>query len=87
MDTSGQFIRSFGQKREGKPSGLHIADKYVYVSDVIGHCILVYETSGLFVTSFGKFGVTDYDGPRCITSCADGHIHMCNWGDNRVEIF
>ncbi|CAI8046039.1 E3 ubiquitin-protein ligase TRIM71, partial [Geodia barretti] len=47
MDTSGQLIQVFGQEGEGKlhrPSGLHIADKYVYVSDLIGNCIVVYET-------------------------------------------
>ena len=37
MDISGHFIRSFGQEGEGKlggPSALHIADKFVYVSDL-----------------------------------------------------
>ena len=49
LDTSGQFIRAFGQEGQGKlgrPSGLHIVDNYVYVSDVSGHRIVVYETSG-----------------------------------------
>ena len=34
MDSSGHFIRSFGQEGERKlrgPSGLHITDKYVYI--------------------------------------------------------
>ena len=92
MDTSGQFIRSFGQEGEGKlggPSGLHIDDKYVYVSDISGDCIAVYETSGQFVTSFGRFGRNEgeFHGPRCITSCADGFIHVCDSGNDRVQIF
>ena len=92
MDTSGQFIRSFGQEGEGKlggPSGLHIADKYVYVSDFSGNCIVVYETSGQFVTSFGRFGHNEgeFRGPFCITSCADGFIHVCDFYNNRVQIF
>ena len=33
MDKNGQFIRMFGQNWLCKPSGLHIVDKYVYVSD------------------------------------------------------
>ena len=74
MDISGHFIRVFGQEGEGKlhrPSGLHIADKYVYVSDYSGHCIVVYETSGQFVTSFGRFGKREgeFQYPFCITSC------------------
>ena len=92
MDSSGHFIRSFGQEGERKlrgPSGLHIADKYVYVSDFSGHCIVVYETSGRFVTSFGRHGQKEgeFNGPRCITSCADGFIHVCDYWNNTVQIF
>ena len=89
MDTSGQFIRSFGQEGERVPSGLYIVDKYVYVSDFSGHCIVVYETSGQFVTSFGRFGRNEgeFNCPFCITSCADGFIHVCDSGNNRVQIF
>ena len=42
LETSGLFLRAFGQEGEGKvmgPSGLHIVDKYVFVSDQGGHCI------------------------------------------------
>ena len=92
MDSSGHFIRSFGQKGEGKlhgPSGLHIADKYVYVSDYNGHYIVVVETSGQFVTSFGRRGQKqgEFQYPYCITSCADGFIHVCDFWNNRVQIF
>ena len=92
MDSSGHFIRSFGQEGEGKlrgPSGLHITDKYVYVSDFSGHCIVVYETSGQFVTSFGRRGQKEgeFVYPYCITSCADGFIHICDYWNGRVQIF
>ena len=89
MDSSGRFIQEFGQGKLRGPSGLLIADKYVYVSDYIGHCIVVYETSGQYVTSFGRCG--DNEGefrfPYCITSCVNGFIHVCDWGNNRVQIF
>ena len=89
MDRSGQFIREFGEGKLKGPSGLHIADKYVYVSDVSGQCIVVYETSGQFVTSFGRCGQNEgeFDGPHSITSCVDGYIHVCDSGNNRVQIF
>ena len=85
MDTSGCFIRVFGQEEKGKlkaPSALHIVEKYVYVSDFRGHCIVVYETSGQFVTSFGRRGHEEgeFYCPFCITSCADGFIHVCDLG-------
>ena len=92
MDINGRFIRAFGQEGKGKlsgPSVLHIVDKYVYVSDYSGDCIVVYETSDQFVTSFGRYGHEEgeFVGPYCITSCADGFIHVCDFWNNRVQIF
>ena len=89
MDRSGQFIREFGEGILQRPSGLHIADKYVYVSDWSDHCIVVYKTSGQFVTSYGRPGRNEgeFCYPYCITSCVDGYIHVCDWFNNRVQIF
>ena len=84
LDRSGHFIRAFGEEEKGElhgPIALHIVDKYVYVSDYSGDCIVVYETSGQFVSSFGGCG------QYCITSCADGFIHVCDQYNNRVQIF
>ena len=89
MDRSGQFIREFGEGKLKRPLGLHIADKYVYVSDLSGDCIVVYETSGQFVTSFGRLGQNEgeFHDPFCITSCVDGYIHVCDMFNNGVQIF
>ncbi|CAI8020673.1 E3 ubiquitin-protein ligase TRIM71 [Geodia barretti] len=92
LDSTGKFLREFGREGKGKlgsPSGLHIADKYVYVCDHGDDRIVVYEASGHFVTSFGKRGVKEgelYE-PRCITSCANGFISVCDFTNNRVQIF
>ena len=92
LDRGGHFIRMFGEEGKGKLRGayaLHIVDKYVYVSDHIGHCIVVYETSGQFVTSFGGRGQKkgQFNSPYCIVSRADSFIHICEYGNNRVQIF
>ena len=92
LDNSGLFIGTLGdegQRKLGRPSGLHIADKYVYISDSGSDCIVVYETSGQFVTSFGWCGQNEgeFICPSCITSCVDGFIHVCDYGNDRVQIF
>ena len=92
LDSSGHFIQAFGEEGEGKlsgPSGFHIADKHVYVSDFSSHCIVVYETSGKFVTRFCGRGQKEEElyHPRCITSCVDGFIHVCDSSNSRVQIF
>ena len=89
VDTTGHFIRAFGEEKLRGPSGLHIADKYVYVSYKNSHCIAVYETSGKFITSFGKLGQNEgeFNRPFCITSCADGYIYICDFSNARVQAF
>ena len=92
MDRSGHFIQVIGEEGKEKlcgASGLHIVEKYVYVSDYGRNCIVVYETSGQFVTSFGRWGQKEgeFCSPYCITSSADGFIHVCDWCNNRVQIF
>ena len=61
----------------------------MYVSDVSGQCIVVYETSGQFVTSFGSYGQNkgEFRGPFSITSCVDSYIHICDFDNNRIQIF
>ena len=89
MDSSGRFIREFGRGKLSGPSGLLVADKYVYVSNFSGCCIVVYETSGQYVTSFGRRGQNEgeFQNPYCITSCVDGFIHVCDCVNDRVQIF
>ena len=92
LDTSCQFIRAFGQEGKGKlrgTSGVHIVNKYVYVSDLCGNCIVVYETSGQFVTAFGRYGQNEgeFYHPFCITSCTDGFIYVCDYSNKRIQIF
>ena len=92
LDRNGSYLREFGREGEGKlgtPSGLHIADNYVYVCDHGDDRIVVYETSGHFVMSFGKHGLKEGElfEPRCITSCANGFINVCDFTNNRVQIF
>ena len=86
LNCRGYYIRMFGLNGSGKlinPSGLHIADKYVYVSDSGLGCVIVYNTSGEFVTSLER----NLDQPRCITSCTDGLIHICDFGHDAVVIY
>ena len=90
VDSCGHFIQTFGEEGKGKLHWalcLHIADKYVYVSD--GDYIVVYETSGQFVNSFGRYGEKEgeFDGVRCITHCADGFLYVCDSYNSRIQIF
>ena len=93
IDSTDHWIQSIppGEGDLGGPSALHIADKYLYVSDFNNDCIRVYKTSGnlKFVTKFGKFGQNKgrFDDPYSITSCPNGYIYVCDCANKRVQIF
>ena len=89
MDKQGQFIQKFGEGKLQGASGLHNADKYVYVCDWNSDCIVVYETSGQFVTSFGRPGKNkgEFCGPCSITFCVNGCMYVCDYWMKRVQIF
>ena len=87
-DADGKFTREFGEGKLLGPSGLLIIDKYVYVSDYNGSCIFVFDTSGQFVTSFGKEGTNEGEFlyPSYITSF-NGFIYICDCHNDRVQIY
>ena len=63
-------------------AALRIADKCVNVSDWSNDHIAVYETSGQYVTSFGRRGEGEgeFRAPYCIASCVGGCVllYMCD---------
>lgn len=93
MNSSGEFVRLFGQDEEqqklARPFGVHIADNYVYVSDEGSDHISVYKKSGSFVTLFGNHGRGDgeFVGPRFISSCCDSFIYVCDFDNDRIQVF
>ena len=93
MNTNGQFIRMFGQTRVGNiglPTGLHVDKdkKIVYISDFADDRIVVYTTSGVFVTTLGSHGLSvgQLHSPFCMTS-RKGKLYVCDSGNNRVQTF
>ena len=92
LDRSGHFIRTIGEEREGqlpRAFSVLIADQYVYVVATEDNGIVVYKTSGQFVTSFGKWGQKEgeFRRPFYITSCTNGYIYVADCWNNRVQVF
>ena len=89
LDSSRHFVRMFGQGELRGPASVLIADQYVYVSDIMQDRIVVYTSSGQFVTSFGGRGQKEgqLSCPFYITSCTDGYIYVSDNWNNRVQVF
>ena len=91
LDSDGRRKSVFGNEGETKldgPTGLHVADNYVYVSDHRADRIAVYNTSGDFLTKFGKRGkkLGQLYGPYGIV-VHDGKMFICDSWNHRVQVF
>ena len=91
---NGAFLRTFGRRGSGpgelsKLRGIHVDHDYVYVVENANNCVSVFYTSGKFITSFGRrgYGEGELSDPRGITIDQDGFLYVCDWGNNRIQVF
>src|SRR3990172_903217 len=79
----------FGRSKVGKPYLTVGPDGRIYVSDQVGNSILVFDASGNYLASFGRFGADDagFTAPSDLAIDADGNILVVDTGNGRVMIF
>ena len=93
LDPNGRYLRQFGNESgPGKlkgPEGIHIAYDRVYVSDRYNHHIAVFQLSGAFITTFGKCGKGrgEFYTPCGIAFDCDGFLYVCDWLNDRIQVF
>ena len=92
--SNGEFLHSFGCGEDGEkvlsdPRGVCVAGQYVYVANYGKHCVSVFTTKGEHVTTFGQGGSGDGDFNGSVGVCADkdGFVCVCDYNNNRVQIF
>ena len=67
--------------RLDEPHGIHIYGKYILVSAESVNGIMVYDTSGKYLTSIKEFFL-----PRGIASDENGLIYLCEFGNSRIVV-
>ena len=93
LDNGGKFLRLFDDNGNGLamsgPCGVRVAGQYVYVVDWNNHDISVFTTEGVYVTSFGQWGgeVGDFDNPWGVFVDKEGFVYVCDYCNNRIQIF
>ena len=94
LSKGGEFLHSFGSDENGvnklsDPRGVCVAGQYVYVSDYNNHNISIFTTEGEHMTSFGQCGVNEgclyHPWGICIDN--DGFLYICDYQNNRLQIF
>ena len=85
---SGQFLRKFGEDLLVDPCHCIQKDQYFIVSDHRDHSIKVFNADGDFLYKFGNEGEGDgeFNGPHCLSVDKAGHLMVCDYGNNRVQV-
>ena len=90
----GQYLCHFGQKGRDKgelsgPRGLCVNGDYVYITEWGNSHVSLFRTSGEFVHSFGKFGSGrgELNSPYGIAVDQDGFVFVCDYDNNRIQVF
>ena len=96
LDPNGRYLGQFGDKngpgKLNQPDGIRIENNCVYVSDSGNHRIAVFQLSGhsgVFLTSFGKEGWErgEFNKPRGIVFDCNSFLYVCDWANNRIQVF
>ena len=94
FDEDGRYVREFGQEGRGHgelsaPRYIDVARDLVYVSEAGNHRVSVFDTSGRFVCTVGRRGMGPGGlvRPFGISVSEDHFVCVCDWRNNRVQIF
>ncbi len=87
FSNDGVFIFSFSCDKLNKPRYVRVFKDSVYVTNIDGCYVSVFNTAGDHVFSFGKKGSGDGDfyGPFCLCLDRDGYVYIADSWNNRVK--
>ena len=87
--TTGQYIRTFDTINNSGCISLAIHHKHIYITDTYNHRVLIYDTNGTQLYSFGRrgSGEGEFNKPRGITVDTSGNVYVCDNGNNRIVVY
>jgi DNA-binding beta-propeller fold protein YncE len=93
FDASAHFLFAFGKFGDGpgefsRPQSIVIDSGSVYITDACNHRIAVFTTDGRFVRNMGHVGsgLGEFRFPYGLDEDAKGHLVVCEFGNNRVQM-
>jgi uncharacterized protein (TIGR03663 family) len=92
-DLDGDGPMGWGDGQFQEPWGIAVAgDGRVYVADTWNHRVQAFDSDGLFLTSWGTYGLTTdattlFYGPRDVTVDASGQVFVTDTGNKRIMVF
>jgi ABC-type Fe3+ transport system permease subunit len=90
---AGEFLYAFGKFGKGdgefiRPQSMVIDDDTMYITDACNHRIQVFKTDGTFIRTMGQSGSGpgEYRYPYGLDEDDQGHLIVCEFGNNRVQL-
>eukprot|EP00002_Diphylleia_rotans_P013531 TRINITY_DN2642_c1_g1_i1.p1 TRINITY_DN2642_c1_g1~~TRINITY_DN2642_c1_g1_i1.p1 ORF type:complete len:206 (-),score=31.22 TRINITY_DN2642_c1_g1_i1:255-872(-) len=90
FDLNGSHVRTLKIDRiRGRTSMIAGANQTLWISDSDNHQIIVYSTSGEKLRTFGSTGNGDgqFTSQMGIAFGKDGNFYVCDYGNNRIQVF
>ncbi len=87
--TTGQYIHTIATINNSRTIFLAIHHKHVYIADHDNHHVLIYDTNGTQLHSFGTRGSREeeFNGPTGIAVDTSGNVYVCDSGNNRIVVY
>ncbi|XP_077990902.1 E3 ubiquitin-protein ligase TRIM71-like [Glandiceps talaboti] len=90
-DENGKWIGCFGKGDFQHPIGIAISpvNGRVYVADMEGHCIRIYQQDGTYIMSFGSQGDGDgqFNQPHGVNVLKNGNVIVVDNKNNHLQVF
>lgn len=93
FDAEGNYLYEFGKFGKGdgefsRPQSMLIDGDLLYVTDACNHRINVFKTDGTFVRNMGQVGsgLGQFRFPYGLAQDREGHLVVCEFGNNRVQL-
>ena len=87
--TKGQYIHTIDTINNSRAIFLAIHHKHIYITDSHNSRVLIYDTNGLQLYSFGTrgSGEGEFNGPMGIAVDTSGNVYVCDSGNNRIAVY
>lgn len=93
FDPTGKLLYAFGKFGNGpgefsRPQSMVIDGDDLYVTDACNHRICLFKTDGTFVRNMGSCGsgLGQFRFPYGLAEDKEGHLVVCEFGNNRVQL-
>ena len=87
--TTGQYVHTIATIHNSRTLFLANYYKHIYITDHDNHRVLIYDTNGTLLHSFGTrgSGEGEFNEPAGITVDTSGNVYVCDSDNNRIVVY